>query len=351
MADTKKTSVRLDDFVNAIHQDPANPQPTQLVSGFVGRGADEGSLRIYSDPGLGSWVEASAEDVVHSRPIDASPLGGSHVWLKGDAQLKPGSASSAGASAAQASAAVGGIGGDVGVFNPFYPTWTQHPTLGFTCTVFCPVNTAATLCTHAAPCGPLPTHAFICPTMVCPVQTLACPVTAPPHCPPATGGLGCPGTSTCPFGQGGEAQAFMAAAPTQAMGCPNTSTCTPPTYMLGCPGTSTCTPQTHMLGCPPTATCPPQQHPTFMTSCLPTHQLGCPGTSTCPPTHMLGCPGTSTCPPTHQPGCPGTSTCPPTHQLGCPGTVTCPPQGMPTWFTCLPTMPIHCLPQTLPGVC
>jgi hypothetical protein len=340
MAEGKKTSVRLDAFVGAIHQDPANPQPTQLVSGFVGRGAEEGSLRIYSDPSLGSWVEVPADDVVHSQPIDNSPLGGSHVWLKGDAQLKPGSAAAA-ASAAQGAAPAGGLGGDVGIFNPFqtiHPTiWTQlgpcnNHTLGFTCTIFCPPNTAATLCTHAPPCGPIHTREFICQTLTCtipphcpitlpqqclphtlppqchpvtlPPQCLphtlppqCLPPTLPPHCFPATGGVGCPGTATCPIGQGGGAQ-MLAAAPTHAMGCPNTSTCTP---------------QTHMLGCP--------------------------GTSTCPPTHMPGCPGTSTCPPTQMPGCHYTSVCPP-----------------PTWpetiiGVCIPTLTGGGCPPTGPGVC
>jgi hypothetical protein len=382
MAEKANSSVRFDDFVGRVHADPANVEPRILLSGFVGRSEDEGKLRIYSDPGLGSWVEAATDDVVHAQPISDSPLGGSHVWLKSSAALTPGSAQGAGGAAAAAAAPVGGLGVDTGVFNP---TLTIHPTLW---TQLCPTHyrcppiSLATVCTHYSPCvvhtreficppvtlridqcgGPI--HTVICPpphTLICPISQ-TCPTHSPVTCPVATG-FTCPDTIGCPIGgpiEQPQVHAFAAAAaPTQLLGCPGSSTCTPPTHMLGCPGTSTCTPPTLMLGCPNTSTCTPTHSPACAATipppsatpaCYPpTHMLGCPPTRTCPPTHMLGCPPTSTCPPTHSPACaatiPPSSTpgCLPPTLYGCGHQMPTLPPGCPS-----PTM-LGCLPTHIPG--
>jgi hypothetical protein len=389
MAEKANSSVRFDDFVGRVHADPANVEPRILLSGYVGRSEDDGKLRIYSDPGLGSWVEAATDDVVHTQPIQDSPLGGSHVWLKSSAALTPGSAQ--GAAGGAAAAPVGGIGADTGVFNP---TGTIHPTLW---TQLCPTHyrcppiSLATVCTHYSPCV-VHTHEIFCPpktiridqcggpihTVICPPPTFICPVsqTCPTHnpatCPVATGHI-CPDTIGCPIGgpiEQPQVHALAAALPpTHMLGCPSTSTCTPQTHMLGCPSTSTCTPQTHMLGCPATSTCTPTHSPACAATipppsatpaCYPpTHMYGCPSSSTCPPTHMLGCPGSSTCPPTHPPACllSATPAClPPTHMFGCPPTRTCPPTYMPgcggggihTAAGCFPTV-VGCLPTLLPA--
>src|SRR3954464_6216448 len=108
MAEKANASVRYDEFVGRVHADPANIEPRILLSGYVGRAEEDGKLRIYSDPGLGSWVEAATDDVVHTQPIQDSPLGGSHVWLKSSAALTPASAQGAAAASGQ-TAAVGGI--------------------------------------------------------------------------------------------------------------------------------------------------------------------------------------------------------------------------------------------------
>ncbi|WBO21378.1 ribosomal eL19 family protein [Sphingomonas abietis] len=293
-------AVTFDDFIDKVHLDPARPEPRKLISGFVGRGATEDSIRVYSDPSLSQWVEASTADVLHSQPIADSPLGGSHLWLAGHAELKPGSVSVN----APPAVPLGGLGVDTGVFNPFttiHPTiWTQlgtcsTHTLGFACThVTCPpVNgTLATLCTHVGTCGAAPTHA-----------------------------PGCPNTVTC--------------TPTHALGCPNTISC-PPVH-----------PNTAATLCTQVGIC----------ATAPTHGLGCPNTITCTPTHAIGCPGTVTCTPTHAVGCPNTVTCPPIHTLACGGTVAgafpaaaavvAPTVG----FTCIPTLPPQCLPITLPHIC
>ena len=375
MAEKNTGGVRLDDFVAAVHADPAKVEPKTLLSGFVGRGEEDGKIRIYSDPALSQWVEASADDVVHSRPIEGSALGGSHVWLKSDAQLKAGSA--APAAAAQAAGAVGGIGADTGVFNPYtiHPTlWTQigcppqptaatlctispcgHPTYNtagcHTITTLCtqvppcptpthftrcatisiqecpPFNTTATLCTHAPAC--FHTREFICPPpvtqQVCPTHNFICV---------ASGGFACPPPQTINENPALQ-QHVMAAAlpPTQMYGCgPHTQVpnCAP-TSMFGC-GTHTQVPNcapTNMPGCGPHTQVP---------NCAPTAPLGCgPHTHVpnCAPTALLGCG-----PHTQVPNCA------PTHLMGCPGTSTCPPQG-----GAYPTMPQQCLPRTLPSLC
>lgn len=313
--------VRLDDFVGAVHADPAKVEARKLISGFVGHGDGDGKLRVYSDPSLSQWTEISASDVVHSRPIADSPLGGSHIWLKSGAELKPGSIAPP-----SPATPMGGLGGDTGVFNPFttiHPTiWTQLPPCG-------PVhNTLATLCTQVGVCATAPTHGLGCPGTV----------TCPPHISLATI---CTHAVSCMV------------APTHGFGCPSSITC-PPSHNLGCPVTATCAPS-HHINCNQPATgvpgCPPpftlnQGSPVEMAAvAAPTHGFGCPNTSTCTPhTLNLGCPGTSTCTPvTHLLGCPNTSTCAPQQQ----GAVLPPTIG----FVCLPTLPQHCLPITLPHMC
>lgn len=90
MADAK--ALRFDDFVGAARPDPDRPQPLIMLTGYVGRSDAEGRLRIYADASLNSWLDAAEDDVVHSAPIADSPLGGSHVWLRGTAAITPGAA-------------------------------------------------------------------------------------------------------------------------------------------------------------------------------------------------------------------------------------------------------------------
>lgn len=90
MAAKNQSRIKLDDFVGAVRGDPSASDPLLFTSGYVGRSPTEGNIRIYSDPSLSSWIEAAEEDVVHSMPIADSPLGGSHLWLKGSARLSPG---------------------------------------------------------------------------------------------------------------------------------------------------------------------------------------------------------------------------------------------------------------------
>jgi hypothetical protein len=102
MADNDRSKIRYDDFIGHVQPDPAQPVSTIMLSGFVGHGP-EGHARVYPDPTLGSWYDIPEDDIVHSMPIPDSRLGGSYVWARAGAQIKPGSA--AGAAAPEAVAA------------------------------------------------------------------------------------------------------------------------------------------------------------------------------------------------------------------------------------------------------
>ena len=67
--------------------------------------AKKGTRASIRDPSLGTWYDVPEDDIVHSAPIANSKLGGSHVWIKADAQIKPGSAAAT-AAAAQPAVAI-----------------------------------------------------------------------------------------------------------------------------------------------------------------------------------------------------------------------------------------------------
>jgi len=77
-----------------------------MLSGFVGHGPD-GHARVYPDPTLGTWYDIPEGDILHSMPIAESKLGGSHIWVRAGAQIKPGSAAPQATEALQQVAAVG----------------------------------------------------------------------------------------------------------------------------------------------------------------------------------------------------------------------------------------------------
>jgi hypothetical protein len=176
MANNDKSKIRYDDFVGKVQADPANPQSTIMLTGFVGKGGD-GTVRIYPDPTLGNWYDVPEADIVHSQPIADSQLGGSYVWIKSSSQVKPGGAG-AGAAAAQAQPMAG----------PPQPGPQPTPTVQTHCFICPPITqepacgfTPPAVCTHAA-CPPTPlTQCFICP----PHQTPHCsvPAVCSLHCP------------------------------------------------------------------------------------------------------------------------------------------------------------------------
>jgi hypothetical protein len=242
-------NINYDDFINNIQPDPANPTATIMLSGFIGHGP-EGHLRIYPDPSLGSWYDVPEADVVHSTAIPDAKLGGSYLWVKSSAQIKPGSTSGGTQTGAQGGGAAGGAaqaGVAAAAFGP-----TKDPPGCFTAQTPACCNLAAQAA--AAPAAAMwPTPATRChfcppPTLECgqaaaavqptPALTIATVCTLPAHC-----------------------------APTPATRCficpPITHNCTPPAVCQP-------TPATHCFICPPiTHNCTPA------TVCTHPH-FGCP---------------------------------------------------------------------------
>jgi hypothetical protein len=189
MADDDQAKVRYDDFVSKVQVDPANPQATIMLAGFVGRGTD-GQVRIYPDPTLGSWYDVPEADIVHSTPIADAKLGGSYVWIKISAEIKPGGSAAAAPQAAPQAA----VAPQAAAAPQLMPTPATHcficPPLTADCQVqslhchtqpvVCDTQpTLATVCTQN--CHPtLHSHCFICVPITqlpaqCQIQSFNCP--------------------------------------------------------------------------------------------------------------------------------------------------------------------------------
>jgi hypothetical protein len=91
------TPPKLDDFIAKVVPDPKNPEQLSLVSGFLGASPEPAHTRIYADASLGSYIDVKTADIAHTEPLakEQSPLGGSYVWLKSQAQVNFGSAGQA----------------------------------------------------------------------------------------------------------------------------------------------------------------------------------------------------------------------------------------------------------------
>jgi hypothetical protein len=80
---------RLDEFIAKAVTDPKNPGEVLLVTGFLGASSEPEHTRIYWDASLGTYVDVKTTDISHTEPLpkEQSPLGGSYIWLKRDAQV------------------------------------------------------------------------------------------------------------------------------------------------------------------------------------------------------------------------------------------------------------------------
>jgi hypothetical protein len=287
MADNDQSKIRYDDFIGNIQPDPAKPEQTIMLSGFVGRGP-EGHVRIYPDPTLGTWYDVPEADVIHSLPIADSKLGGSYLWLRASADIKPGSAAPEPAPVAQAQAAAAQPTPTVQTHCFICPPLTRPPQ--------CPPDqTLATICTQLH----CPTHPVVCDTLA-PTPRTTCFI-----CPPLTQDLAC-------------GQQNTAATLCTQVNCP---THPPVCTQLNCP--------THPQLCTQ-VNCP--THPPICTQLnCPTHPPACPVLSVATVCTQVNCPThppicTQLNCPTHQPPCgihPTTFTqpvgfCPPTQVVACP---------------------------------
>lgn len=79
-----------DRIVETVAPDPSIAPSIVTLTGFLGKGTEEGNWRLYFTASLNEYVEFADPDVVHHEPIpqDQSSLGGTTVWLKAGTTLR-----------------------------------------------------------------------------------------------------------------------------------------------------------------------------------------------------------------------------------------------------------------------
>jgi hypothetical protein len=83
------------DFVAKIVKDPKNPPATLMLTGYLGASSEDAHTRLYFDPNLSNYVEIPNDGILHTQAAATDDgLGATHVWIKRDAVLTYGPASS-----------------------------------------------------------------------------------------------------------------------------------------------------------------------------------------------------------------------------------------------------------------
>ena len=85
-----RKELKQDPLVEQLAPDPADPQATIQLRGWLGKGVKEGSWRLYLTPQLDEYVQFQDKDIVHTQPIapEQSPLGGTVIWLVAGTSLQ-----------------------------------------------------------------------------------------------------------------------------------------------------------------------------------------------------------------------------------------------------------------------
>ncbi|MBS1877606.1 MAG: hypothetical protein JSU00_30620 [Acidobacteria bacterium] len=314
MADETKPNdpnSRLDAFVAKVTGDPANPQQTLLLSGFMGASSEAHLTRIYSDETLENYIDVANDDIVHTepRPASESPLGGSYIWIKKDAEALYGKAGAErskarflegpiSAQAAGEGTDVSFAAGAVGAVAPTIQLLACHPTLVVPqCRSLSPFHCASHLPVYCPP-TPLPhlcpTRPILCPplTPVCPTNPIGCPPITihQPQCVASGGGPGCPvDTPQTPQtpqfpGAGGIAFAAPQAAPAAQQIAPSILC---PSVLWTCPSVQIWRCPTSPIFCHRTApiVC---HHTLFEPQCIPVLTANCPIVSAACPEQTPG---------------------------------------------------------------
>ncbi|HEX3683455.1 MAG TPA: hypothetical protein VHU83_13040 [Bryobacteraceae bacterium] len=185
--------VRLDDFVANAVPDPANVGQTLFLTGFLGASSQPEHTRIYADASLSSYVDVETSDIVHSEALskEQSPLGGSYIWLKRNAEVYfggPGQSTKGkflqgpltAAYGAQFGAAEGAVAGAIKPYPTLQCTWNP-PQCPPTAHLFC-YYTRNPCVGEAAAAGAGQVGAAG-PELIYRPQTLGCTY-GPPQCPP-----------------------------------------------------------------------------------------------------------------------------------------------------------------------
>ena len=336
---------KLDDFTAKVVSDPAKPQDTLLLQGFLGASSQPDHTRVYSDLTLSSYVDVANVDIIHIEPLskEQSPMGGSYLWVKKEAEVLP--AAAPGEVSAKAKFLQGPIASEAaGVASP----------------AKLPVTVPVVAC-HATivlqECFPTRFPQCFVTRIVCPTRPVVCDIAVS-----GTGPCKIPDPTIwqqTPQFQGGafaapHAQAPGAAAPDlgrfPSLSCP-TAFCPQPTQV----GTH-CVP--HTPGCPQLV---PQ------TTTAPCHvTLSASVCAVCPSVQIVHCPTfvPAQCPPSVPPiHCPVSVApvhCPSFIPVQCPPSLVpvncpvsahpanCPPSVHPA---ACPSLPVHCPPTIPPVAC
>jgi len=84
MATSATSKVKFDDFIKKVRPSASGTDAIVYVQGYVGESPTRGSVRVYLDPSLNTFIDIPQKDIVHSIAADDDPngLGGSKLWVK-----------------------------------------------------------------------------------------------------------------------------------------------------------------------------------------------------------------------------------------------------------------------------
>jgi hypothetical protein len=82
--------LRQDELIERLVPDPSQIPDLIVLAGFLGRSNRDGYWRLYFTPELNDYIEFSEQDVRHTVaiPPELSPMGGTQVWLRRDADVR-----------------------------------------------------------------------------------------------------------------------------------------------------------------------------------------------------------------------------------------------------------------------
>jgi hypothetical protein len=78
-----------DDIVSKLLPDLSKPAKIKPLIGFLGKDNRGGYWRLYLDLTLTEYFEINQNDIIHSQSLksELSPLGGTVLWIKKDAEI------------------------------------------------------------------------------------------------------------------------------------------------------------------------------------------------------------------------------------------------------------------------
>jgi hypothetical protein len=186
----QKPNLKTDNFISKIVTDPKQVPDTLMLSGYLGASSEDKHTRLYFDTNLSSYVEIPDDGILHTQdyPADASPFGGSYLWIKKDAVIVHGKAN---AERTKAKFLEGPIVNDY--MN--VAAAAQWPQEGGFNSIFCQPTFQGVPCGHTtipiacnATVVQLPTEQPWCPRTTnpaqCPPPTPNCLTVVPVNCPP-----------------------------------------------------------------------------------------------------------------------------------------------------------------------